>query len=352
MVVSDTALPYVEQPSIDPIPLKLDYNNEVKIKDNEKIEKVDIVDESIQNKNIEIINETEIIDDISFEDFTRTTNQIKTVEIPLTSGVETGLEIQFTSLKLKEFPIIETNISPSLEQLETVNLNTTNVSIGDFVLYNVGVKIFSYAKFKVIEFKTREFKIALSVGLYEDNILRKDGDYFYYEIFSKVKNSRLLSICDTFKKVFSGETISFEINNLKGEILFENRIQYHKFTIIENAVNIFQDVTKKLKITKNKNFSETTITFYTLYLLDQLLKGNTKINSWINFGIDNSYNINIGDSIVFSKVHNLSLKGINFNLKETVRLKEPVTAMELEHVKNRVTCYKKTVTIELEKIEK
>ena len=67
MVVSDTALPYVEQPSIDPIPLKLDYNNEVKIKDNEKIEKVDIVDESIQNKNIEIINETEIIDDISLK---------------------------------------------------------------------------------------------------------------------------------------------------------------------------------------------------------------------------------------------------------------------------------------------
>ena len=89
-----------------------------------------------------------------------------------------------------------------------------------------------------------------------------------------------------------------------------------------------------------------------MYLLDQYVQGRKFIDTWINFGIDNDMDIRPGDSIIFSKIHTLDMKGINFDLKETIRLKEPITELELSHVKDRVTCYKKTVTIELETIEK
>lgn len=358
-VANDTALTYNKQPIIDPVPLKLDYN----LADNEEIikyedENIELLTEVItenpdknaseEQKVLQILDETEIIDDTDNLEIYKE----KTVSIPLTQGIETGLEIQFTSLKLKEFPIVESNLIPHIEPDEVVNLTNTNITIGDFTLYNAGIKICSYPNFKIIELKTREFKIGISVGLYDGDTLKSEGEYFYYEIFSHLKNTRLLSVAGIFKKIFSGELISFEINNLKGNIVFENRLQYHKFTIIENAVGIYQKVSKKLRLHKNKNLSEAPLSFYTLYLLDQYISGHLYIDSWINFGIDNSYDINAGDFIVFSKIHTLDMKGINFDLKETIKLKEPITELELSHVKDRVTCYKKIVTIELEKIDK
>ena len=298
---------------------------------------------------MEIINETEFIDETIPANFH---SLPKTVKLPLVPGIETGLQIQFTSLKLNTFPIEESNVSSHLSIDETVNLANTNITIGDFTLYNVGVKIHSYAKFKMVELKTREFKLALSVGLFDKDTLKKEGDYFKYEIFSKLKNSRLASVAKTFKKIFSGEIISFEINDLKAEISFENMFQYRKFTIVENAVSIYHNISKRYKLNRSKNFSETPISFYTLYLLDQFVREKKEIDTWINFGIDNTEDIKPGDFITFEKVHNLDIRGINFDLKETIKTKEPITEMELSHVKNRVTCYKKTVTITLEKIEK
>ena len=309
----------------------------------------EIPETEAEKTRMEIINETEFIDEKVPSNFH---SLPKTVELPLAPGIETGLQIQFTSLKLNTFPIEESNVSSHLSIDETVNLANTNVNIGDFTLYNVGVKIHSYPKFKMVELKTREFRLALSVGLFDKDTLKKEGDYYKYEIFSKLKNSRLESVAKTFKKIFSGEVVSFEINDLKAEISFENLFQYRKFTIVENAVSIYQNISKRYKLNRSKNFSETPISFYTLYLLDQFVHGKKETDTWINFGIDNTKDIKAGDFITFTNIHNLDIRGINFDLKETIKIKEPITEMELSHVKNRVTCYKKTVTITLEKIEK
>lgn len=318
------------------------------VKENDIIEatpNVGLIEEKVEKNNHIEKNDNEI-KDVSKDEILPTTHSLE-----LKPGIESGLQIQFTSLKLNEFPIIDSNLSSHAKSLESINLNTTNVTIGDEVLYNVDIKIHSYQKFKMLELKTREFKLALSIYLSEDNVLEADNNgYFSYEIFSKIKNSRLFNIIKVFQKVFSGDTISFTINDLKASISCDNRLQYHKFIIMENALNIYIDIGKKLHLNKGKNFSEVQIPFYTLHLLDEFLKGKTSIDSWINFSIENDKNVKVGDFINFVKIHEINIRGINFNLKETIHLKSPVTASEI--IKDKITCYKKTVQINLEKIMK
>ena len=158
--------------------LKLDYDlssdsNTVLIDEKvDIIENSEDVEENINNlDNIEekeeresILSETDIIDNV--EEIVEEENEkitSKEVVVPFESGIETGLEILYTSMKLNSFPIKENNLPMHEEIIENISLNNCNLNIGKIFLSNVNVRILGYKKFKLIEFKTREFKLALSV---------------------------------------------------------------------------------------------------------------------------------------------------------------------------------------------
>ena len=167
--------------------LKLDYDlssdsntvlNEEKEDIIESSEYIDGNEESIDNlDNIEekeeregILSETDIIDNV--EEIVEEENgeiTSKEVVVPFERGIETGLEILYTSMKLNSFPIKENNLPMHEEIIENISLNNCNLNIGKTLLSNVNVRILGYKKFKLIEFKTREFKLALSVGLFDGN---------------------------------------------------------------------------------------------------------------------------------------------------------------------------------------
>lgn len=294
------------------------------------------------NENIQEENVLEIVESYS----------PKNIEIPFENGIETGLEISYTSLKLKDFPIKDSNLPYREESIENISLNSSNIHIGDTILSNVNIRILGYNKFKLIEFKTREFKIALSIALFDGNTIRKHEDYFTYEIFSKLKNSRVHAVAEILKSIFSGEKITFQIKDLFGDIQFENPIQAHKFNMIIESINKYEESMKLMNITKIKNFSESSLQFYTLHLLHNYLNNNTVLNSWINFRIENRFNVNIGDSIAFTKIHNLNIRGFNYDLKEIAFVKSTLTEKEVNLEKNIVSGYRKIVDIKLELIEK
>lgn len=294
------------------------------------------------NENIQEENILEIVESYS----------PKNIEIPFENGIETGLEISYTSLKLKDFPIKDSNLPYREESIENISLNSSNIHIGDTILSNVNIRILGYNKFKLIEFKTREFKIALSIALFDGNTIRKHEDYFTYEIFSKLKNSRVHAVAEILKSIFSGEKITFQIKDLFGNIQFENPIQAHKFNMIIESINKYEESMKLMNITKIKNFSESSLQFYTLHLLHNYLNNNTVLNSWINFRIENRFNVNIGDSIAFTKIHNLNIRGFNYDLKEIAFVKSALTEKEVNLEKNIVSGYRKIVDIKLELIEK
>lgn len=342
--------------------LKLDYTLPVEEKIEEEVVIENELEYSTNESDIreEILSETNIIDDEILEEETDNilTEEIalniepKMLEIPFEKGIETGLEIFYTSLKLKDFPIREANLPLYEDIVENISLNSCNINIGKTVLSNVNVRILGYNKFKLIEFKTREFKLALSINLFDDNTIRKAGDYFSYEIFSKLKDIRLLAVANILKLIFSGELITFKIKDLYGEIQFENSIQAHKFDMVIESIKKYEECMKLLNLSKWKNFSESSIQFYTLHLLHSYLNNKQTINSWINFKIDNQFNINSGDKISFTKIHELNIRGFNYTLKEKATVKSPISDMEINSEKNIISGYRKVVDIELEIIEK
>lgn len=326
----------------------------------EKSEDIDGNEESIDNlDNIEekeeresILSETDIIDNVEVVEQEEEEENSKEVVVPFESGIETGLEILYTSMKLNSFPIKENNLPMYEEIIENISLNNCNLNIGKTTLSNVNVRILGYKKFKLIEFKTREFKLALSVGLFDGNTIRKTEDYFSYEIFSKLKNVRVQAVAEILKNIFSGELISFKIKDLYGDIRFENPIQARKFEIIIESIKKYEECMNLVNTSKVRNFSESSLQFYTLHLLYSYLNKNTTIDSWLNFRITNKYEINSGDKLSFIKIHELNIRGFNYNLKEYVTIKGAISEKEVNIEKNIVSGYRKIVEIRLELIEK
>lgn len=264
--------------------------------------------------------------------------------------VESGLEIQYTSLHLNNFPISYSNFSNELSFNEVISVGTSTVKIGETLLNNTSLKILVYDKFKLLEIKTREFKVALSIDLLNGETLVKNGDFYKYEIFNKIKNSRFIEVVNILKEIFSGAKIEFKFKKLVGDITFENRIEVYKFNLLQELANSYKNIVNSFSLNREKNFAEITNSFYEVFLTEAILEGK-KIDSWINFRIKNSFDIQAGDNLTFERVHKLDFRGINFDIKEIIKVKSEVS--EREFTKDNEICgYRKAVEISLEKVEK
>lgn len=276
----------------------------------------------------------------------------KNIVIPIDNSmlVESGLEIQYTSLQLNNFPISYSNFSNELSFNEVISIGTSTIKIGETILNNTSLKILVYNKFKLLEIKTREFKVALSIELLNGETLVKNGDFYKYEIFNKIKNSRFIEVINIFKEIFSGAQIEFKFKKLIGSISFDNRIEVYKFNILQELVNSYKNIVSSLSLNREKNFTEITNNFYEVFLTEAILE-DKKINSWINFRIKNSFDIQTGDNLTFERIHKLDFKGINFDIKEIIKVKSGISEREFTK-DNEICSYRKVVEISLEKIEK
>lgn len=273
-----------------------------------------------------------------------------TISIDDSMLVESGLEIQYTSLQLNKFPISYSNFSNELSFNEVISIGTSAIKIGETLLNNTSLKILVYDKFKLLEIKTREFKVALSIDLLNGETLVKNSDFYKYEIFNKIKNSRFAEVINIFKEIFSGAQIEFKFKKLVGNISFENRIEVYKFNLLQELANSYKNIVSSLSLNREKNFAEITNSFYEVFLTEAILE-DKKIDSWINFRTKNNFDIHIGDNLTFERIHKLDFKGINFDIKEIIKVKSEVSEREFTK-DNEICSYRKAVEISLEKIEK
>lgn len=306
-----------------------------------------------ENEGIEIMSEELKLPEEEVDPSGNFADEIDSREIVISGeglSLETGLEIKYTSLQLKEFPISYSNFPSRLTFDEIISIGTTSIKIGNETFNNVALKILVYSKFKLLEIKTREFKLALSIDLTDEQTLVKKDDFFKYEIFSKLKTSRFTEVINLFKKIFSGEIIEFKYNKLMGNISFENRIEVYKFTVLSESIDTYKEIVKELFLHRERNIGEMKDSFYTLFLTGSSLK-KEKLSSWINFRIPNNYNVSSGDTLIFERIHKLKLNGIPFDLKERIQVLEPITQREIT-TDNEICCYRKAVEISLEHIKK
>ena len=279
------------------------------------IEKEEVVEfESVENKHLEL--------EIDSDDF-----------------FETSSEIKFTSMSLSEFPIKYRNFSKDLEPLKANFLGMFDVDFGFTKLEGVLVKILDFLDFKLIEFRKKDFRIAIDE---RDNL-------FEYEIYKDIKNKRLEEIFDFFANFFKATTIKFKIANDKYEYYFHNNIEYYKFITLGQFLNQYTNLISNLKLYRYKNLTSAKNTFFELDLLDKS-SSEEEANIWINAEIKSDVDVNAGDSLTIRRFHKINFNKFPYDIEEIITLVHPLTKEEVKD--NIIKLTRKSVKIKLRRVHK
>ena len=280
------------------------------------------------NKSANEVVETKIIENKEIE-----------LNIKPSDFLETSSEVKFTSMALEKFPIKYRNFSKELEPLKSNFLGMTDVDFGFMKLEGVLVKVLDFLDFKLIEFRKKDFRIAID---------EKDS-LFEYEIYKDVKNKRLEEIFDFFAKFFKASTIKFKIANDKYECYFHNNIEYYKFITLGQFLTQYTNLISDLKLYRYKNLSSAKNTFFELDLLDKS-SSEEETNIWINAEIKSDIDVNIGDGLIIKRLHKINFNDFPYDVEEIITLVHPLTEEEVKD--NIIKLTRKSVKIKLRRVHK
>ena len=280
------------------------------------------------NKSANEVVETKIIENKEIE-----------LNIKPSDFLETSSEVKFTSMALEKFPIKYRNFSKELEPLKSNFLGMTDVDFGFMKLEGVLVKVLDFLDFKLIEFRKKDFRIAID---------EKDS-LFEYEIYKDVKNKRLEEIFDFFAKFFKAANIKFKIANDKYEYYFHNNIEYYKFITLGQFLTQYINLISELKLYRYKNLSSAKNTFFELDLLDKS-SSEEETNIWINAEIKSDIDVNIGDGLIIKRLHKINFNDFPYDVEEIITLVHPLTKEEVKD--NIIKLTRKSVKIKLRRVHK
>ena len=253
---------------------------------------------------------------------------------------ETASEIKFNSMFLDYFPIKYRNFSKMFVPLKITSLGVTNVDFGFTTLDNVSVKILEFSKFKLIEFRKKEFRIAID----------SEDDLFEYEIFKNIKNPKLRYVFEFFINLFHGANIKFNFSEDKYELNFHNHIEHFKFITLNEFLTQYEKLITDLRIYKYKNLSSAENSFYELDLLDKC-NNLDESSSWVNAKIKyESDDINVGDTLIINRFHKIRFDNFPYDIEEVITTVHPLTKGEIKF--GVINLNRKAVKIKLKKVYK
>ena len=252
---------------------------------------------------------------------------------------ETASEIKFSSMFLDYFPIKYRNFLKTFVPLKITSLGVTDVDFGFTTLDNVSIKILEFSKFKLIEFRKKDFRIAID----------SEDDLFEYEIFKNIKNPKLRYIFEFFTNLFHGANIKFNFSENKYELDFHNHIEHFKFITLNELLTQYEKLVTDLRLYKYKNLSSAENSFYELDLLDKC-NNLVESSSWINAKIKCDANINVGDTLTINRLHKIKFDNFPYDIEETITISHPLTKGEIQF--GVINLNRKAVKIRLNKVYK
>ena len=252
---------------------------------------------------------------------------------------ETASEIKFSSMFLDYFPIKYRNFLKTFVPLKITSLGVTDVDFGFTTLDNVSIKILEFSKFKLIEFRKKDFRIAID----------SEDDLFEYEIFKNIKNPKLRYIFEFFTNLFHGANIKFNFSENKYELDFHNHIEHFKFITLNELLTQYEKLVTDLRLYKYKNLSSAENSFYELDLLDKC-NNLVESSSWINAKIKCDANINVGDTLTINRLHKIRFDNFPYDIEETITISHPLTKGEIQF--GVINLNRKAVKIRLNKVYK
>ena len=239
---------------------------------------------------------------------------------------------------LDYFPIKYRNFSKMFVPLKIISLGVTNVDFGFTTLDNVSIKILEFSKFKLIEFRKKEFRIAID----------SEDDLFEYEIFKNIKNSKLRYVFEFFINLFQGANIKFNFSDDKYELSFHNHIEHFKFITLNEFLSQYEKLVTDLRVYKYKNLSSAENSFYELDLLDRFNNLNES-SSWVNAKIKCDSDINVGDIITINRLYKIRFDNFPYDIEEVITT-HPLTKGEIKF--GVINLNRKAVKIKLNKVYK
>ena len=306
-------------------------------KENEHEEKIS----NIENSEIEeAVKVEEIKEDVKEEIIVEENIINKELNITLKENdfLETASEVKFSSMFLDYFPIKYRNFSKMFVPLKIISLGVTNVDFGFTTLDNVSIKILEFSKFKLIEFRKKEFRIAID----------SEDDLFEYEIFKNIKNSKLRYVFEFFINLFQGANIKFNFSDDKYELSFHNHIEHFKFITLNEFLSQYEKLVTDLRVYKYKNLSSAENSFYELDLLDRCNNLNES-SSWVNAKIKCDSDINVGDIITINRLYKIRFDNFPYDIEEIITT-HPLTKGEIKF--GVINLNRKAVKIKLNKVYK
>ena len=311
--------------------------------DEENPHLTDIINNNIEGYKIEEnIDETkeEIKKEIEVEEKEGIENKEINVTLKENDFFETASEIKFNSMFLDYFPIKYRNFSKMFVPLKITSLGITNVDFGFTTLDNVSIKILEFSKFKLIEFRKKEFRIAID----------SEDDLFEYEIFKNIKNPKLRYVFEFFTNLFHGANIKFNFSEDKYELNFHNHIEHFKFITLNEFLTQYEKLITDLRIYKYKNLSSAENSFYELDLLDKC-NNLDESSSWVNAKIKyESDDINVGDTLIINRFHKIRFDNFPYDIEEIITTAHPLTKGEIKF--GVINLNRKAVKIKLKKVYK
>lgn len=251
---------------------------------------------------------------------------------------ETASEVKFSSMFLDYFPIKYRNFSKMFVPLKITSLGVTDVDFGFTTLDNVSIKILEFSKFKLIEFRKKEFRIAID----------SEDDLFEYEIFKNIKNQKLKYVFEFFTNLFHGANIKFNFSDDKYELNFHNHIEHFKFITLNEFLNQYEKLVTDLRLYKYKNLSSAENSFYELDLLDKC-NNLDESSSWVNAKIKCNSDVNVGDTLTINRLHKIKFDNFPYNIEEVITI-HPLTKGEIKF--GVINLNRKAVKIRLNKVYK
>ncbi|PGH22089.1 hypothetical protein KST80_05365 [Fusobacterium polymorphum] len=288
----------------------------------------------------EVIKVEEIKEDVKEEIIVEENIINKELNITLKENdfLETASEVKFSSMFLDYFPIKYRNFSKMFVPLKIISLGVTNVDFGFTTLDNVSIKILEFSKFKLIEFRKKEFRIAID----------SEDDLFEYEIFKNIKNSKLRYVFEFFINLFQGANIKFNFSDDKYELSFHNHIEHFKFITLNEFLSQYEKLVTDLRVYKYKNLSSAENSFYELDLLDRCNNLNES-SSWVNAKIKCDSDINVGDIITINRLYKIRFDNFPYDIEEVITT-HPLTKGEIKF--GVINLNRKAVKIKLNKVYK
>ncbi|WYL14073.1 hypothetical protein KST04_04885 [Fusobacterium vincentii] len=314
--------------------------------DNESPHPVDEINDNIENTEIKETEELKKIEEskeeVKEEIIVEEIFDNKEINLTLKENdfFETASEIKFNSMFLDYFPIKYRNFSKMFVPLKITSLGVTNVDFGFTTLDNVSVKILEFSKFKLIEFRKKEFRIAID----------SEDDLFEYEIFKNIKNPKLRYVFEFFTNLFHGANIKFNFSEDKYELNFHNHIEHFKFITLNEFLTQYEKLITDLRIYKYKNLSSAENSFYELDLLDKCNNLDETI-SWVNAKIKyESNDISVGDTLIINRFHKIRFDNFPYDIKEVITIANPLIKSEIKF--GVINLNRKAVKIKLKKVYK